>query len=153
MRGTLSHRVSGDIELVIGAALYGAILSVIGLLSAGWGHGTYLPAAVFGAPLAFVPGLLFAIAPLLWWPFVAYTAGASRRPWLATGLLALHAAGVVFAFVFGTPFESTADQWERLGYTVGLTGPLVLIGMIVYVIGQAVAWSLLLIRWVSVDPR
>ena len=140
--------VPGDTELVICATLYGAMLSVFGLLAAGWGHGPLLPAAVFGAPLSLVPGPLQLMAPLLWWPFVAYTMGSARRPRLGIALMALHAAVVVLMLMVGTPYESAAEQWEIVAAQRHAV-PLVLIGMIVYVIGQAATWSLLLVRWVS----
>jgi hypothetical protein len=143
----------GGTELVIGAALYGAVLSVIGLLAAGWGHGSYLPATVFGAPIALVPGPVLLLAPLVWWPLVAHAIGGSPRPRLGLTLMGVHAATVAAVLLFGTPFESAGEQWQYLDNAQRHTGPLILIGMIIYVIGQAAAWSLVLVRWVSAEPR
>ena len=88
---------SDGFERAFAGGLYGLVLCVIGLLPGGWGHGTYLPIAVFGAPFGVLLGPLGLFACLAWWPVVAFTIGASRRPWLAMVLLLMHAAPAVAA--------------------------------------------------------
>ena len=142
------HASDGS-ELAFAGGLYGLVLCVIGLLATGWGHGTYLPVAVFGAPFGVLPGPLGLFACLAWWPAVAFAIGASRRPWMAIALLLIHAAAVAAMLVFGTPFESADEQWRYYERARMHYGALLFTGWVVYVVGQATAWSMVLLRWSS----
>jgi hypothetical protein len=146
------HYATDGFEASIGGALYGIVLCILGLLAAGWGHGTYLPIAVFGAPLGLVLGplgLLGLLACLAWWPAVGFALGSSRGPGPAAILLTLHAVAVLSLFVFGTPFESADEQWDYYRQAQVHVGPAIFTGWIVYVVGQAAAWALVLVRWLS----
>ena len=140
---------SDGVELAFAGGLYGLVLCVIGLLAAGWGHGTYLPIAVFGAPFGILLDPLALFACLVWWPVVGFTIGASRRPWIAIVLLLTHASAVVAMLVFGTPWESADDQWLYYDRARVHYGAMLFTGWVVYVIGQAIGWSMVLVRWLS----
>jgi hypothetical protein len=139
-------------ETSIGGALYALVLCILGLMATGFGHGTYLPIAVFGAPLGVILGplgFLGLLACLAWWPVVGFVLGASRGPGPAALLLALHAAAVLAMLMFGTPFERADEQWNYYRQAQAHVGPAIFTGWIVYIIGQAAAWSLVLVRWLS----
>jgi len=80
---------------------------------------------------------------------VAYSIGGSRRPWLAVVLLLMHAAAVSAMLVFGTPFESAEEQWRYYERARMQYGALLFTGWVIYVVGQAIAWSMVLLRWLS----
>lgn len=88
---------------------------------------------------------------LFWWPVVAFALGASRRPWVAATMLLLHAAAVVAMLVFGTPFESDTEQWRYDEQARLFFGALLFTGWVVYVVGQAIAGAMVLLRSVDGD--
>lgn len=124
--------------------LYGIVLGVFALGAAGAGHGSYMPFAVFGAPLSLVPMPLGLLGVLLVWPLGGLImAGAARRWWSVT-VLSIHAAAVLVTLLIGNPAESVDEQWEYLSYALRSTGPWIPAGVLIYLVGQLAAWSLVI---------
>ena len=96
--------------------VYGSLMVIGALASAGYGHGTYLPAAVVAAPLSLIPGAGLFMAPALWGTLSALTALRNRIPLFV--LLAVHLATVVYFFCYGTPFEPGDDLWRSFWETM-----------------------------------
>ena len=89
--------------------LFGCTLFFFGFGAAGMGHGTFLPLAIYGAPLSAVPFLGMIIAPP-WWTAVGWTISYQRRGAAAT-MVGAHLLAVGLFLWFGTPMEHGEDQW------------------------------------------
>ena len=108
----------------------GIVLWLLAMFCAGGGHGTYLPVAVFGAPLSLIPGLGL-LSPLVLWPLVGVAV--DRRWRLALLILVLsHACGVGAAVMLGTPFEGSDEQWTYLANAARQIGPVIAVAFILY---------------------
>jgi hypothetical protein len=119
---------------VVGCAS-GIVLWLLALLCTGGGHGTYLPIAVFGSPLSFVPGV-WLVSPLLVWSLGGVVV--ARRWRLASVVMfVLHATGVAAALALGTPFEGPREQWSYLANAMRQVGVMVLAAFILYGLGIA----------------
>jgi hypothetical protein len=83
-----------------------------GFFAAGGGHGSYLPFGLAAAPASSLYRFGFVLAPVLWGA-IGY---ALARRWarLALVLLATHIGGAATTLIFGTPWESSRQQWELL---------------------------------------
>jgi hypothetical protein len=114
---------------VVGLAS-GVLLWLLALFCAGGGHGTYLPIAVFGAPLSLLPGV-WLVSPLIMWPL--FGVAVARRWRLALGGLVLsHVLGVVAGAIYGTPVESSQEQWSYLANAARQIGPIIAMAFILY---------------------
>ena len=108
----------------------GTVLWFLAFLCAGGGHGTYLPLAVFGAPLSLLPGV-WLVSPLIMWPLSGVAV--ARRWRLALVVLILcHLSGVVAGVVLGTPVESVDEQWGYLAKAARQIGLIIVTAFIVY---------------------
>jgi hypothetical protein len=87
-------------------------LLVWALVAAGFGHGTYLPFGLAAAPLSGFLRFGVFLAPVLW-AGIGY-ALARRSARVALVLLATHVAGAVATLIFGTPWQSSRQQWGQL---------------------------------------
>ena len=118
---------------------YGTILTVLGFMAAGTGHGSYIPLAVSSSPAALlgVPAALFG-APVLWATIGALAARGQK--WVR-GILLLHYAVAVW-LVTGGPFA----DWEYLSQVQGFAPLLIASWVCAYGIGQVVVWQSLLSR-------
>jgi hypothetical protein len=96
---------------LVGCA-YGFGLLVWALLASGFGHGSYLPFGLAAAPLSGFFRFGVFLAPVLW-AGIGY-ALARRAARVALVLLATHVAGAVATLIFGTPRETSRQQWEQL---------------------------------------
>ena len=67
------------VALALCGSVYGAGLFIFALLAAGFGHGTYLPFAVFGAPISLVHERSALVGVLILWPAAGFVLGASRN--------------------------------------------------------------------------
>src|SRR5262252_2742427 len=129
---------------------YGLLLFGCAFLAAGFGHGTYLPFAVFGAPLSLVDQKIGLFAVLFVWPIGGFILGASRRLIWPTLFLLAHAVAVGWILWHGTPFERADEQWTYFDQARGALGGAINSGFAIYVTGQCVAWLLLGLRkWQS----
>ena len=117
---------------------YGCALFVFAFGSAGMGHGSYLPFAIYGAPLSIMPVLGMFAAPA-WWGTVGKML-ASRRPEAAAIMMILHATTVSLFLWFGTPMEPGDEQWRHLSQVEHTLPAWLWVGITVYLVGQLVAW-------------
>ena len=115
--------------------------------AAGAGHGSYLPLGLAAAPVSslFRFGVLF--APVLW----AGVGYALARRWsvVSTALLATHVGGAATTLIFGTPAESSRQQWEQLATSWAFV--LVWPGFFAYLTGLVVAVRIALTQLLSAD--
>lgn len=117
---------------------YGCVLFVFAFGSAGMGHGSYLPFAIYGAPLSILPVAGMFIAPV-WWAAVGTMLSLRRNKMVAT-LLILHAITVGLVLWLGTPMEPGDEQWRYFSVVEPLRPAWLWGGMATYLIGQLVAW-------------
>jgi hypothetical protein len=117
-------------KIAVAGLASGVLLWLLGLFCAGGGHGTYLPITVFGAPLSLLPGV-WLVSPLILWPL--FGVAVARRWRLALGVLVLsHVLGVVAGTIYGTPTESSQEQWSYLANAARQIGPIIAIAFILY---------------------
>jgi hypothetical protein len=120
---------------------YGVLLFFFGFICAGAGHGSYLPLAVFGAPLSLLdPAAGLFAGPVLWLVCGVLFGLPARRGWIVA-LLALHLMGVGAVLWFGNRFEGVKEQWESFGTAREFVPAALWGGLLVYVAGQVVAWK------------
>src|SRR5262245_43956255 len=117
-------------KLSVVGIVSGVLLWLLALFCAGGGHGTYLPIAVFGAPLSLLPGV-WLVSPLIMWPLFGVTA--ARRWRLTMGVLVLsHVLGVAAGALYGTPMESSQEQWRYLANAARQIGPVIAVAFFLY---------------------
>jgi hypothetical protein len=114
---------------------FGVVLWLLALFCTGGGHGTYLPIAVFGAPLSLIPGI-WLLSPLIMWSLSGVAVARRWRPALAVLVLS-HAFGVAIAVLLGTPFESSDEQWTYLANAVRQIGVVIVAAFSLYAFGIA----------------
>src|SRR5262249_29866067 len=61
-------RVASGLPGAIAGTAHGAALFAFAFRAAGFGHGSYLPFAVFGAPLSLLHGMVLIGGPVIVWP-------------------------------------------------------------------------------------
>jgi hypothetical protein len=145
--------VEGGIAGALCGAVYGVGLFVFAIPPTGYGHGTYLPFAVFGAPLSLVHERLALFGVLILWPVGGFVLGASRRAIWPVLFLLVHALAVGAVLLWGSPFESGDRQWEYFEKAKRQFGGAITSGLIVYLTGQVAAWALVLFRIVRRGDR
>lgn len=126
--------------------VFGGLLMVGSFVVAGGGHGSYLPLAVTGAPLSWVPGA-GVVAPLLLWGALGHLLSAGKRT-LAIVVLGAHTLAVLACLQFGSPYEPGAQQWEYFERARRLMPVTLLATLGLYVMGLAAAWRLVTSRYV-----
>jgi hypothetical protein len=117
------------------------------LVAAGSGHGSYLPFGLAAAPVSSLYRFGVLLAPILW-AVIGY-ALARRSAGVAIVLLATHVGGAVMTLIFGTPAESSGQQWEQLGAPWAFV--VVWPGFAVYLTGLVVAIRIALAQLFSSD--
>jgi hypothetical protein len=127
-------------------AVYAAGLFVFAFVAAGGGHGTYLPFAIFGAPLSLLHARIAMFAVLIVWPVGGVILGASRRLVWPVTFLSVHTLAVGAILLWGSRFESASEQWQYLEDARRHVGGAIASGITLYLIGQAACWTLLLLR-------
>ena len=119
---------------------YGWALFLLAFISAGAGHGSYLPAALFGAPLSLIPTAGFFVAPI-WWAIVGRLLGQPMRlP--AIILMTVHVVAVGLLLWLGNPAEPGDEQWRYFWQAERAIPPALWGGIGLYATGQVVAWVL-----------
>jgi hypothetical protein len=102
--------------------LFGCVLFPFAMVSAGVGHGSYLPFMIYGAPLSIVPVLGLFVTPF-WWGAVGWMLQKRRRT-AAINMLAIHvlAVGLILGLAgFRVPDRDPALFWAGMGiYVIGL---------------------------------
>jgi len=116
---------------------YGCVLFVFAFGCAGMGHGSYLPFAIYGAPVSIIPVLGLFVAPV-WWGTVGYMLTSRRRGTAA--MMILHTSAVGLVLWMGSPMEPWDEQWEHFSRIERAMPMLLWSGIAVYVVGQVVAW-------------
>ena len=125
---------------------FGGLLMAGSFVLAGSGHGSYLPLAVTGAPLSWVPGAGF-VAPLLRWGALGHLLAGGKRT-LAIVVLGAHTLAVLGCLQFGSPYEPGAQQWEYFERAQRLAPVALWATLGLYIVGLAAAWRLVTSRYV-----
>lgn len=135
--------MSRPLRGALAGSFYGIGLLVWAFIAAGGGHGSYLPAGLVAAPFSSVFRFGAVAAPVLW-AAIGYALG---RRWggVALVLLGIHAAGAATNLVYGTPWETSDQQWEYLA-RIGRASAIVFVwpGFILHFVGVIVASTLAL---------
>lgn len=125
---------------------FGGLLMVGSFVVAGGGHGSYLPLALTGAPLSWVPGAGI-VAPMLLWGTLGHLVASGNRAF-AILLLSGHTLAVLACLQLGNPYEPGAQQWEYFARTQRLAPVPLWATLGLYIVGLAAAWRLLTSRYV-----
>ncbi len=119
---------------------YGIVLFLLAFACAGFGHGSYLPFGIFGAPLSLIPVAGLFAAPFIW-ALYGFLLGGRRGRWPLT-VLFLHLAGVSVVLILAFGFGGTEQQCEYLGKSAFHMPEALWGGLAIYGAGQLVAWIL-----------
>jgi hypothetical protein len=119
--------------------IYGCALFAFAVVDSGFGHGTYLPFGIYGAPVSIVPIVGMFIAPL-WWGLLGYLIAIRQRGGAGT-MLIIHIIAVVLVLWLGTPMEYGTERWTYFSKVERAMPVWLWSGMAVYVVGQLVAWT------------
>jgi hypothetical protein len=135
--------VSRPLRSALAGSVYGLALLFWAFTAAGSGHGSYLPAALVAAPFSSVYRFGAVSAPVLW-AAIGYALG---RRWagVALVLLGIHAASAATNLAYGTPWETSDQQWEYLA-SAGRAFAIVFVwpGFVLHLVGVIVASTLAL---------
>jgi hypothetical protein len=119
--------------------IYGCALFAFAAVDSGFGHGTYLPFGIYGAPISIVP-FVGMLAPPFWWGMLGYLIASRQRGGAAT-MLAIHTIAVAVVLWLGTPMECGTERWTYFSKAERAMPIWLWSGMAMYVIGQLVAWT------------
>jgi hypothetical protein len=118
------------------------VLFVFALGSAGAGHGTHLPFAIFAAPVSLIPHIGLFSTPV-WWAALGWTLK-HQRIWLSASLMIIHAAAVGLVLSLGTPGDPFDERWRHFRRTERAMPLWLWSGIVVYLIGVVFVWSAIL---------
>ena len=134
--------------------LFGLVLFVFAFFSAGLGHGSYLQASLFAAPVSAVP--IGALVIPVWWAALGWLLEAGHRR-TAVAALAVHSLAAIAITLFGTPNEPASEQWRYFREMERVNPWSIWGGLALYAGGIVVAWSRALRRASSLarpnEPR
>jgi hypothetical protein len=122
------------IALSIAGGAYGVMLSLLGILATGAGHGTSALLEIGSAPIGvfnFVLGMFF--APLMW-AVIGFIVGNGNRT-LLVAIMSIHYASIALA----PSFHSAEDQ-EYLARTSAHNPGFMIFFVAFYLCGQAALW-------------
>jgi hypothetical protein len=139
--------VSDSVRGALAGGACGIGLLFWAFVAAGSGHGSYLPFGLAAAPVSSLFRFGVLLAPVLW-AAIGY-ALARRSAGVAVVLLATHVGGAAMTLMFGTPWESSRQQWEQLSAPWAFV--LVWPGFAAYAVGVFAASSVAL-RQLLRDP-
>jgi hypothetical protein len=125
---------------------FGGLLMVGSFVVAAGGRGSYLPLALTGAPLSWVPGAGI-VAPMLLWGTLGHLVASGKRAF-ALLVLSGHTLAVLACLQLGSPYEPGARQWEYFARTQRLAPVALWATLGLYIVGLAAAWRLLTSRYV-----
>jgi hypothetical protein len=120
---------------------YGAVLCLIGILVAGFGHGTYALLGLAGAPFSFLGTPIAIIATLFQWWLLAVACQKMHlpKPYFIGFLFAHYVAAAALLLL---PSSDFAD-WEYVRRIPQSYRLLLAFGFVWYLIGQMVVWKVL----------
>ena len=121
--------------------VYSAILCLIGIVVAGFGHGTYTLLGLAGAPFSFLGIPIAIVATLCQWSFLSALWQKMRfpKPYFI-GFLGLHYITATTLLLL--PSSEFAD-WEYVGHIPRSYQFLLACGFCWYLFGQIVIWRTL----------
>jgi len=120
---------------------YGAVLCLIGILVAGFGHGTYTLLGLSGAPFSFLGIPIAIIATMFQWGLLAlaYQKMHLPKPYFIGFLSAHYVAAAALLLI---PSSEFAD-WEHVSRIPQSYRLLLAFGVAWYLIGQTFVWKVL----------
>jgi hypothetical protein len=121
---------------------FGCILFVFAFGSAGAGHGTYLPFAIFAAPVSLIPRVGLFSAPV-WWAAVGWTLK-HQQIWLSASSMIIHTAAVGLVLSLGTPGNLFGERWWYFRRTERAMPLWLWSGIVVYLMGVVLVWWVIL---------
>ena len=124
-------------------AVYGVALFACAFIAAGGGHGSYLPFAIFGAPLSLVHPEGGLLAVVILWVAGGFLLGVTRQVRWRASFLAIHALAGGAILLWGNRFESASEQWDYFERARTFVGGYIAAGWIIYGAGQLSAWNVL----------
>jgi hypothetical protein len=117
--------------------LVGLILSFVGFIAAGIGHGSYVIIGLVSSPFGLLGNVLIAlfVAPVLWalFGYLAATAAQRNKRRLFLALMAIH-------YLTLLPIWSNPDGFGDWSY-VGRVRDEVMLGFVLYGIAQIALWA------------
>lgn len=118
--------------------VYGVVLAIISMSAAGAGHGTYVLMGIFSAPFGFfgIPGAL--VGTIVLWLMAGWLIKARQKQYLLL-LLIIHYGGIFL--ILNT---ETFGDFEYFSQIFQHDPSLLILGGIVYVLGQLLLWGYLL---------
>lgn len=138
--------VFGDLRLMLASGAlgfcYGAGLTFLGFLAAGFGHGAYVVMGLSSAPCGLVQNVPFALAgTLVLWPLAGFLAGGARHwAWRTMFLLILSAHYLSLFRVLEKPSEFA--DWSYVPRVLSVF----VVAVAFYGLGQAALWGLAICR-------
>lgn len=125
-------------KLWLGGFIYGLILTGVGALMAGAGHGTYLLLGVASAPLSYL-GIIFSLVspPILWgaiWGLLPHSYKSPQRQIFVVAL-ALHYLAIPLI-----PFFKVYSEEKYIAKALEINPIVVSLGAALYLLGQVIIW-------------
>lgn len=128
-------------RFVLLGVLYGAVLAFGASLSAGAGHGAYIPAALYGSPASLLGITAAIVTPPFYWGFFGFVLarGSAQAKTLAWILLGIHYLVAMLGWLGAmspdfADWTYLSDRWDQLAIAVSVSG-------VCYLIGQAWIWT------------
>jgi hypothetical protein len=118
---------------------YGFLVLFFAFVSAGFGHGTYLPWSIYAAPASLIPIAGMFIAPLFWGG-VGFLIDSHRRT-AAIVMMSLHTITLGIVLRMGSPMEPANDQWVQFSRAQEAMPEWLWSGIVFYAAGQVIAWT------------
>jgi hypothetical protein len=125
---------SKNYYFVVVGFLYGLMLSIIGLLVAGAGHGTYALIGAFSAPFGLLGIPVALLGAIILWSVLGLVLAASKMKILLF-LMGIHYVGIIL--VLNTETYGDTEYFSKMFET---NPSLIILGLVVYVVGQLLIW-------------
>lgn len=127
--------------------MYGLSLTVVGVLMAGAGHGTYLLLGIASAPLSFLGIAVSIVSPPLLWSVLAgllsYSHKSPQRQ-IFLAALALHYLAILLL-----PFFKGYAEEKYIAKTLEVNPVIAGLGVTLYLLGQVMIW----LYWLRVRTK
>jgi hypothetical protein len=134
----------------VGGSVFGGALLLLSLRPMGGGHGTYLPVALFGAPLSLVGGDWPSfVEVVLVWAAIGFLLGAVQHPGPAATLLLVQLAGMLAVLKWGSRYALGEEQWQYFERAEPYFGRAISVAVLTYAVGHLSAWIWVAVKWVK----